>query len=267
MLHRWPSSPARMSSSSGLRTRWDTVMGGLMPLWMQQQRRPARNAGPLTRPRRPRLAVVRWLLLDSWTLWCYTECSSLCFCILVCFVALGPAADAVERRKNPTGLVTRWGFCFTLIAALWLLSGCRLQCRKNMSLPVHRGLLVLQLFQLEILFVCHCSASFPKPSVVSGSVVTGHRGPRHLVLLLPRRRSSVKSRRRRCISLLTDVRRCGRPARRRRISWQGGRFYSLPVWQRLPCCTAAGERQRPPCPHSDKSGGEGGTLRLACCTA
>lgn len=239
MLHRWPSSPARMSSSSGLRTRWDTVMGGLMPLWMQQQRRPARNAGPLTRPRRPRLAVVRWLLLDSWTLWCYTECSSLCFCILVCFVALGPAADAVERRRNPTGLVTRWGFCFTRIAALWLLSGCRLQCRKNMSLP----------------------------AVVSGSVVTGHRGSRHLVLLLPRRRSSVKSRRRRCISLLTDVRRCGRPARRRRISWQGGRFYSLPVWQRLPCCTAAGERQRPPCPHSDKSGGEGGTLRFACCTA
>lgn len=72
MLHRWPSSPARMSSSSGLRTRWDTVMGGLMPLWMQQQRRPARNAGPLTRPRRPRRAVVLWLSLDSLTLWRYT---------------------------------------------------------------------------------------------------------------------------------------------------------------------------------------------------
>lgn len=92
-------------------------------------------------------------------------------------------------------------------------------------------------------------------------------GPHALVSLLPRRRSAVKSRRRRCISLLTAVLRCGRPARRRRISWQGGRFYFLPVWQRLPCCTATGERQRPPCPHSDKSGGEGGTLRLACCTA
>lgn len=103
--------------------------------------------------------------------------------------------------------------------------------------------------------------------MVGGLSVTGHRGPRHLVPLLPRRRTSVKSRRRRCISLLTDVRRCGRPALRRRFSLQGGRFYFLPVWQRFPCRSAAGERQRPPCPHSDKSGGEGGTLRLACCTA
>lgn len=235
MSHRWPSSPARMSSSSGLRTRWDTVMGGLMPLWMQQQRRPARNAGPLTRPRRPRLAVVRWLLLDSLTLWCYTECSSLCFCILVCFVALGPAADAVERRQNPHRTCHPVGVLFysdsSSLAAIWM--------------------------PFTILFA----------SVVGGLSVTGHRGPRHLVLFLPRRRSAVKSRRRRCISLLTAVRRCGRPARRRRFSLQGGRFYFLPVWQRLPCRSAAGERQRPPCPHFDKSGGEGGTLRLACCTA
>lgn len=97
-----------------------------------------------------------------------------------------------SEEKTPTGFVTRWGFCFTLIAALWLLSGCRLQRRKNTLLPV--------------------------TSVVGGLSVTGHRGPRHLVPLLPRRRSSVKSRRRRCISLLTDVRRCGRPARRRRFS-------------------------------------------------
>lgn len=104
MLHRWPSSPARMSSSSGLRTRWDTVMGGLMPLWMQQQRRPARNAGPLTRPRRPRLAVVRWLLLDSWTLWCYTECSSLCFCILVCLLLLALRLMLWSEEKTPPDL-------------------------------------------------------------------------------------------------------------------------------------------------------------------
>lgn len=98
MLGRWPSSPARMSSSCGRRTRWDTGTAGLTLLWM----RPARNGGPLTRPHRPRRAVVRWLPLDSCPLWCYTECSSLCFCILqVCFVALGPAADAVERRKTP----------------------------------------------------------------------------------------------------------------------------------------------------------------------
>ena len=108
MLGRWPSLPARMSSSFGRLTKWDTGTGGLMLLWM----RPARNAGPLTRPRRPRrprLAVVRWLLLDSRALWCYTECSSLCFCILVCFVALGPAADAVERRKNPSPVLSPGG--------------------------------------------------------------------------------------------------------------------------------------------------------------
>ena len=108
MLTRWPSSPAHTLSSCGLLTRWGTVMGVLMPLWMQQQRRPARNAGPLTRPRRPRRAVVRWLSLDSLALWCYTECSSLCFCIL-CFVALGPAADAVERRKNPSPALSPGG--------------------------------------------------------------------------------------------------------------------------------------------------------------
>lgn len=104
MLLRWPSSPARMSSSCGLLTRWDTVTGGLMLLWM----RPARSGGPLTRPHRPRLAVVRWLRLDSLALWCYTECSSLCFCIL-CFVALGPATDVVERRKNPSPALSPGG--------------------------------------------------------------------------------------------------------------------------------------------------------------
>lgn len=75
---------------------------------MQQRQRPAHGAGPLTRPRRPRLAVVRWRLLDSCPLWCYTECSSLCFCIL-CFVALGPAADAAERRKNPSPVLSPGG--------------------------------------------------------------------------------------------------------------------------------------------------------------
>lgn len=53
-------------------------------------------------------------------------------------------------------------------------------------------------------------------SVGCGSSVTGHMGPRHRVQPLPRRRSSGKSRRRRCILLLPDDLRCGRPARRRR---------------------------------------------------
>lgn len=54
-------------------------------------------------------------------------------------------------------------------------------------------------------------------SVGCGSSVTGHRGPRHRIQPMPRRRSSVKSRRRRYISLLTDDLRGGRPARRRRF--------------------------------------------------
>lgn len=52
---------------------------------------------------------MRWLPLDSLALWCYTEYSSLCFCILVCFVALGPAADAVERRENPSPVLSPGG--------------------------------------------------------------------------------------------------------------------------------------------------------------
>ena len=71
MLHRWPSSPAHMNSSCGQRTKWATVTVGLTLRLMQQQR-PTRNIGPLTRPRRPRLAVVLLLLLDSWALWRYT---------------------------------------------------------------------------------------------------------------------------------------------------------------------------------------------------
>lgn len=54
-------------------------------------------------------------------------------------------------------------------------------------------------------------------SVGCGSSVTGPRGPRHRVQPLPRRISSVKSRRRRYILLLTYDSRCGRPARRRRF--------------------------------------------------
>lgn len=132
MLHRWPSSPARMSSSSGLRTRWATVMGGLMPLWMQQQRRAARNAGPLTRPRRPRLAVVRWLLLDSLTLWLYTGlASSHCFHTLS-IAALGPAADAVERRENPHRTCHPVGVCFSGRAA-------RSPCKRWTSSPAVAG--------------------------------------------------------------------------------------------------------------------------------
>ena len=104
-----------------------------------------------------------------------------------------------------------------------------------------------------------------------GRRVCGHRGRAPLFSSLPRRRSPRKARRRRLVLALRGVRRCGIPrpvgGRSPRSPWQGGRFYFLPVWQRLPFRSAAGERQRPPCPHSDKSGGEGGTLRLACCTA
>lgn len=72
MPSRWPSSPAHTLSSCGLLMRWVIGTVGLMLLWMQQQQRPAQGVGPLTRPRRPRLAVVRWLLLDSLMLWLYT---------------------------------------------------------------------------------------------------------------------------------------------------------------------------------------------------
>ena len=72
-----------------------------MLLWMQQQQRPAQGVGPLTRPRRPRLAVVRWLLLDSCPLWCYTECSSLCFCILVVLLLLAPLLMLWSEKKTP----------------------------------------------------------------------------------------------------------------------------------------------------------------------
>lgn len=91
-----------MSSSSGLRMRWVIVTAGLMPLWMRHQQRPARNAGPLmTRPRRPRLAVVRLLLLDSLALWCYTECSILCFCILFVLLLLAPLLMLWSEEKTP----------------------------------------------------------------------------------------------------------------------------------------------------------------------
>lgn len=97
MLGRWPSLSARLSSSSGLRTRWVTVTVGLTLLWM----RPAQGAGPLTRPRRPRLAVVLWLLLDSLELWCYTECSSLCFCILVVLLLLALRLMLWSEEETP----------------------------------------------------------------------------------------------------------------------------------------------------------------------
>lgn len=100
MPGRWPSSPAHTLSSCGLLTRWAIGTVGLMLLWMQQQQRPGQGAGPLTRPRRPRRAVVRWLSLDSCWLWGYTGlATSHCFHTLS-IAALGPAADAVERREK-----------------------------------------------------------------------------------------------------------------------------------------------------------------------
>lgn len=108
MLGRWPSSPARLSSSFGLRTRWVIVTGGLTLLWM----RPARNIGPLTRPRRPRLAVVLWLLLDSWALWRYTGFGNAIAFASFVLLLLALRLMLWSEEKTPTGLVTRWGFFY-----------------------------------------------------------------------------------------------------------------------------------------------------------
>lgn len=108
MLGRWPSSPARLSSSSGLRMRWVIVMAGLTLLWM----RPAQGAGPLTRPRRPRLAVVRWLLLDSWALWRYTGFGNAIAFASFVLLLLALRLMLWSEEKTPTGLVTRWGFFY-----------------------------------------------------------------------------------------------------------------------------------------------------------
>jgi hypothetical protein len=97
--------------------KWAIGTAGLTQLLMQQQR-PTRNTGPRTRPRRPRLAVVRWLLLDSWTLWRYTWlASSYCFAsTLFLLLLLALRLMLRSEEKTPTGLVIRWGFCF--IAAI-----------------------------------------------------------------------------------------------------------------------------------------------------
>jgi hypothetical protein len=94
--------------------KWAIVTAVLMPLWMRQQQRPARNAGPLmTRPRRPRLAVVRWLSLDSLTLWRYTvfvknAIASTLFLLLL----LAPLLMLWSGEKKPPGLVNRGAFLY-----------------------------------------------------------------------------------------------------------------------------------------------------------
>jgi hypothetical protein len=111
MPGRWPSSPAHTLSSCGLLTRWVIGTVGLTLLWMRQQQRPAQGAGPLTRPRRQRLAVVRWLLLDNCTLWRYTvfvknAIASTLFLLLLLALRLMLWSG---EKKPLTGLVTRWG--------------------------------------------------------------------------------------------------------------------------------------------------------------
>lgn len=111
MLHRWPSSPAHMNSSCGQRTKWATVTVGLTLRLMQQQR-PTRNIGPLTRPRRPRLAVVLLLLLDSWALWRYTGFGNAIAFASFVLLLLALRLMLWSEEKTPTGLVTRWGFFY-----------------------------------------------------------------------------------------------------------------------------------------------------------
>lgn len=110
MLHRCLSSPAHMSSSSGQRMKWAIGLVGLTLRLMQQQR-PTRNAGPLTRLHRPLLAVVRWLLLDSFVLWRYTvlvknAIASTLFLLLL----LAPLLMLWSGEKKPPGLVNRGAF-------------------------------------------------------------------------------------------------------------------------------------------------------------
>lgn len=109
-------------------------------------------------------------------------------------------------------------------------------------------------------------------SVGGGLSVCGHRGRAPLFSSLPRRRSPRKARRRRLVLALRGVRRCGIP---RPV---GGRSPSFPLagWPLLLPAGGAllallhcfrGANSGQPCPHSDKSGGEGGTHCLAFCTA
>lgn len=56
---------------------------------------------------------MRWLLLDSWTLWRYTvfvknAIASTLFLLLL----LAPLLMLWSKEKTPTGLVTRWGFFY-----------------------------------------------------------------------------------------------------------------------------------------------------------
>lgn len=64
----------------------------------------------MTRPRRQRLAVVRWLSLDSLALWCYTVLANTAIAFtlfLLLFLAL--QLDVVERRKNPSPVLSPGG--------------------------------------------------------------------------------------------------------------------------------------------------------------
>lgn len=67
----------------------------------------------MTRPRLPRLAVVRWLSLDSVTLWRYTvfvknAIASTLFLLLL----LAPLLMLWSGEKKPPGLVNRGAFLY-----------------------------------------------------------------------------------------------------------------------------------------------------------
>lgn len=64
----------------------------------------------MTRPRRQRLAVVRWLSLDSLALWCYTVLANTAIAsTLFLLLLLALQLDVVERRKTPSPVLSPGG--------------------------------------------------------------------------------------------------------------------------------------------------------------
>lgn len=105
-------------------------------------------------------------------------------------------------------------------------------------------------------------------SVGDGLRVCGHRGRAPLFASLPRRRSPRKARHRRLVLALRGVRLSGIPrpvgGRPPRSPWQGGPHDFFPPGSvALPLPHLSGSEQRPPCPHFNESGGEGGTHRFS----
>lgn len=111
------------------------------------------------------------------------------------------------------------------------------------------------------------SSFFVLSSVGDGLRVCGHRGRAPLFASLPRRRSPRKARHRRLVLALRGVRLSGIPrpvgGRSPRSPWQGAARFFPPGPVALPLPHLSGSEQRPPCPHFNRSGGEGGTHRFS----